>query len=253
MTLISMLLFDLVPSASPRRFAEWLSAELANHEACAAAADQTFLGLYETAIDLYPGTRPQTVSLGGRCAMLHLAQAPSVEHALQREVPAAGAAPPAFHSGRQAWIAPASMQRLWLAPMCHSSFAAAPMRLDGKLLHVAMRYLPQPRTVDELIAFNQRIVQPYAEAMTVARWFHVGSLHVVGLPEYLYADAFDVVEAATIAEALANDDKVPVTPAYRAIQNECVEYLDQARERFALWLLPLVVGTAASSQGVRFA
>jgi hypothetical protein len=184
--------------------------------------------------------------------MLHVARAASVEHALQREVTSVAAVDPAFHGDRQAWIDPASARRLWLVPICCSSFAAAEMRLDDKLLHIAMRYLPSTHTIEELIAFSERIVQPYAEIMAAARWFHMGSLHVAGLPQYMYADALDVVEAASVEEALANDEQLPMTEPYRAIQNECVEYMDQTRERFAIWMKPLVLGTAAH-EGVRFA
>lgn len=42
-------------------------------------------------------------------------------------------------------------------------------------------------------------------------------------------------------------------PSKNEIQSGCVEYLDQTRERFALWLTPLVAGTAARGEGVRFA
>jgi hypothetical protein len=250
-TIISLTLFDPAPGASPRRFADWLTAEMGNQEDCAAAAGQTFLGLYEAAIDLYPGTRPHTNWIAGRCAMLHLVRAATVEEALLREVPPATPATVEFQSARHAWIDPASTRRLWLVPMCRSSFATTPMQLGGKLLHLAMRHLPSAHTIEELIAFNQRIVQPYAEIMTAARWCHIGSLHVVGLAQYMYADALDVVEAATVEEALAHDDKVPMTDEYREIQRGCVEYLDGTRERFAMWMSPLALSTAAG-RGICF-
>jgi hypothetical protein len=246
-----MSLFEPAPGASPRRFAEWLSTEMANQEACAAAAGQTFLGLYQAAIDLYPGSRPQTNWIGGRCAMIQLAHAASIEEAIQRELRPETPSTTAFQMARRAWIDPASVRRLWLVPMCRSSFATAPLRLDGKLLHLAMRHMPSAHAIEELIAFNQRIVQPYAEIMAAARWFHLGSLHVVGLTEYMYADALDVVEAATLEEALANDAQVPMTDHYREIQKGCVEYMDGTRERFAVWMTPLAL-SAAAGRGVCF-
>jgi hypothetical protein len=249
--IISMTFFDTVPGASPRRFGEWLAAEMANQETSLAAAGQTFIGLYDAAIDHYPGTRPQTNSIAGRCALVSLVQAASVEEALQREIPAREPAMISFQTARQGWIDPASARRLWLVPMCRSSYATSPIALEGKLLHLAMRHLPGAHKIEDLIAFNQRIVQPYAQIMSAARWFHLGSLHVLGLPEYMYADALDVVDAATVEEALVNDEKIPMTEAYRTIQNGCVEYLDGSRERYAVWMKPLALGTAAA-RGVRF-
>jgi len=87
--------------------------------------------------------------------------------------------------------------------------------------------------------------------MAGATWYHIAIHHVLGLPTYVYADAFDVVDARSVEEAMANDARLAVTPEYQAVLDECNDYLDRSRDRFSMWLTPLVL-TQAAREGVRF-
>jgi hypothetical protein len=115
---------------------------------------------------------------------------------------------------------------------------------------LALVKLAEASTVEQAMCneADARLIDDQISAITeLQAW-----IDVLGLPTYMYADAFDVVDAATVDEAMANDAKLPVTPEYQAVLDECNDYLDRSRDRFSMWLTPLVL-TRRACDGVRFA
>jgi hypothetical protein len=129
--------------------------------------------------------------------------------------------------------------RLWLQPLGLSPLAIGPLILTDRLLHLTLRHLPAGKRIQELTDFHERIIAQYAAYMTQACWYHVGTYHILGLPEDMYVDTLDVIDAA-----------VPITTEMQAICDECDLFLDQDRERYQLWLSPTINGPAAQI-GVR--
>jgi hypothetical protein len=239
-------LYDLKPGISEDSLTHHLADGLQAYENYLSGSGQHFLGLYQVDLELKPGPANLGVALAGTWAEVCLVEGANVSAAALREVQALR--PPgmqAWLNERLAWIAPESLTRLWLQPLGLSPLAATPLVLKERLLHLTLRHLPAGKTVQELAEFDERIITRYAEYMTQARWFHIGTYHIFGLPEYMYVDTLDVVEAASKAEALANDAAVPLTPEMQVIYDECDLFLDRQRERYQLWLSPLVVGRAA--------
>jgi hypothetical protein len=253
--LVSVHLFNAAALTAHNRFVEWFKSRLTSLEGAAAGAAQQLVGLYAADIERVPGSRPSAFVLPGpRClALVKLAEASTVEQAMCNEADARLIDDQiSAVTELQAWIDPTDDKRLWLSTMVASRFAFDTMPLDGRLLRIVLRHLPANRTLAELVEFDSRIVDLYANTMAAARWYHIAIHHVLGLPTYMYADAFDVVDAATVDEAMANDAKLPVTPEYQAVLDECNDYLDRSRDRFSMWLTPLVL-TRRACDGVRFA
>jgi hypothetical protein len=252
--LVSLHLFNLGSLNAGARMAEWFNSRLSVLQSAAAGAKQQLIGLYAADVERVPGSRPPAFVLPGpRCfAILKLASAATAEAALRAEADARlGSDQLAALTDLQAWIDPTSDKRLWLSPMVVSRYASETMPLDQRLLRIVLRHLPESRTLAELIEFDSRIVDLYAGTMAGAAWYHIAIHHVLGLPTYVYADAFDVVDARTVEEAMANDAKLAVPPEYQAVLDECNNYLDRSRDRFSMWLTPLILEPAARV-GVRF-
>jgi len=210
---------------------------------------QHFLGLYQVELELKPGSRNLGIALSGTWAEVCLVEGETASAAALHEVQVAcPASIQDWLNERLAWIAPEGLRRLWLQPIGLSPLARKPLVLKDRLLHLTLRHLPAGKTIQELAEFDERIITAYAEYMTQARWFHIGTYSIFGLPEYMYVDTLDVVEAASQAEALANDAAVPVTPEMQTIYNECDLFLDKERERYQLWLSPVIPGQ--TPQGV---
>ena len=97
----------------------------------------------------------------------------------------------------------------------------------------------------DYIDFDRRIMGRYTEYMMQAKWYQVGVYHVFGLPDYMYVDAFDVIDAKSVEAAIANDAALLITPEMQAIYDECNLYLDRTRERFLIWFTPFIPGLEA--------
>jgi hypothetical protein len=246
--LLKLSLNSLTPTASAQALCESEAQALPAYEAYLRSLGQHYVGAYQVQVERKPGTAALALDLRSSWAEVCLAPgvADQVEVAALREV--SRPRPPevqAMLDRRRSYLEPRDRFTLWLKPMFLSPLARQPMKLDGRLLRLALRYLPAGRTIDELSQFGQGVVARYAEFMRQARWNHVGTFHTFGFPEYLYVDTLDVIEAATPAEAMANDAAVPVTPEMQSIYDECALYLDRTRERYVLWLQPIMHGSNA--------
>ena len=239
-------LFDLQPGVSPETLTRHLKDGLTEYEAYLESRGQRLLGLYQAEVEMKTGESRPGTALGGRWAEVCLADGANPSEAALREVQTARTpANESWFNERHALIAPERSTRLWLQPLGLSPLAGAPFRLQGCLLHLTLRHLPAGKTVQELTEFDERIIGRYAEYMLQARWVHVGTYHLFGLPEYMYVDTLDVIEATDQAEALANDAAVPVTAEIQSIYDECGLFLDKNQERYQLWLSPVILGHAA--------
>jgi hypothetical protein len=241
-------LFNLKPGVSPDPFCQHLANGLPDYERDLRGRGQRFLGLYRVELELTPGTGNLAIALTGTWAEVCLVEGRTVSESALGEVQVAR--PVGIQdwlNARMRWIAPEGLARLWLQPLGLSPWAAQPLLLKDRLLHLTLRHLPAGKTIQELAEFDERIIAPYAEYMTQAHWFHIGTYHIFGLPEYMYVDTLDVVQADSRGEALANDAAVPVTPEMQAIYDECSLFLDQTRERYQLWLSPILLGQAAQA------
>ncbi len=247
----SILLYDLKPNIAAAVVTHHLTKGLSDYETYLQARGQHFLGLYQVDLELKVGSSNPSVALAGTWAEVCLVEGSNVADAALHEVQVARPAGiQHWLDERRAWIAPERSARLWLQPLGLSPLAAGPLILKDRLLHLTLRHLPAGKTIQELTDFDERIIAQYAAYMTQAHWYHVGTYHVLGLPEYMYVDTLDVIDAADRAEAQANDAAVPITPEMQAIYDECDLFLDQDRERYQLWLSPTLVGQAAQV-GVR--
>jgi hypothetical protein len=236
-------LFNLKPGTSPEDFANHLAAGLERYEVFLQTRRQQFVGLYQLEIECKPGTTPPGASLSGSYAEIYLAEERMVSVAALREVQSSQPEPiRKWLDERRGFVAPQCQQRLWLQPFGLSPLAGVPRPLKNHLVHMTLRHLPAGKTIQELEDFDQRIIAAYAKYMVQARWYHIGSYHIFGLPEYMYVDTLDIIEAGDRAEALANDAAVPVTPEMQAIYDECDLFLDKSRERYQFWLAPVVLG-----------
>lgn len=242
----SISLYNLKSGVSPEVLSKHLARGLPEYETYLRARGQHFLGLYQVDLELKPGRENPSTALTGTWAEICLVKEEVVSEAALREVQVARPAHiQAWLNERLGWLEAERFTRLWLQPIGLSPLAAKPLVLKDHLLHLTLRHLPAGKTVQELADFDKRIIARYAEYMTQARWFHIGTYHIFGLPEYMYVDTLDVIEAANRAEALANDAAVPVTPEMQTIYDECDLFLDRNRERYQLWLSPIVLGQAA--------
>jgi hypothetical protein len=239
-------LFDLKPGVSADTLSQQFADGLPEYEACLEERGQHLLGLYRVDLEFKPGQGNLGIALAGTWAEVCLVEGETVSEAALREVQVARPAPirDQFNQ-RLGLVIPERLIRLWLQPLGLSPLADAPFVFKDRILHLTLRHLPAGRTIQELAEFDERIIWRYAEYMTQARWFHIGTYHILDLPEYMYVDTLDAIDAASRAEALANDEAVPVTPEMRAIYNECDLFLDKTRERYQLWLTPVVLGKAA--------
>jgi hypothetical protein len=244
-------LYTLKPGVSPDALARHIARGLPEYETYLRARGQHFLGLYQVELELKPGRENPSTALTGTWAEVCLVEGNMASEAALREVQVARPAKiQDWFNERLGWLEAERFTRLWLQPFGLSPLAARLLVLKDRLLHLTLRYLPAGKTVQELAEFDERIIVRYAEYMTQARWFHIGTYHIFGLPEYMYVDTLDVIEAADRAEAMANDAAVPVTPEMQTIYDECDLFLDRNRERYQLWFSPIVLGQAAES-GVR--
>ena len=242
-------LYNLKPGASPDSFLSHWAGGLPAYERYLQARGQYFLGLYRVELELKPGTGNLGIALSGTWAEVSLVEGTTVSQAALCEVQfARPASIQDWLNRRLAWIAPEGLTRLWLQPLGLSPLAAVPLILRDRLLHLTLRHLPAGKTIQELIEFDERIIARYAEYMIQAHWFHIGTYHIFGLAEYMYVDTLDVIEAASRAEALTNDAAVPVAPELQAIYDECNLFLDKNRERYQLWLTPVLTGQAAQGE-----
>ncbi len=244
----SILLYTLQPGASGSALKRHFLDGLPAYEADLRARGQRFVGLYRVELELKPGSANPASALSAEWAEVCLADGETASQAALQEVQSARAASvQQWQTARCAWMAPPGGVRLWLQPLGLSPLAAEPTDLRERLLHLTLRHLPAGKTVQELAEFDARIIARYAQYMLQARWRHIGTYHVFGLPEYMYVDTLDVVEAASRADALANDAAVPLTAEMQAIYAECAAFLDQSRERYQLWLSPEILGRAAAA------
>jgi hypothetical protein len=241
-------LFDPTPETSLDALTQqWISGQQ-DYEAYLLTRGQRLIGLYQVEIEQKPGTSNPGAALSGTFAEVCLAEGSTATEAALREVQVTQ--PPAIQAQLEQWrghIAPESSRRLWLQPLGLSPLAFKPLTLKDRLLHLTLRYLPSGKTIQELVEFDERIIARYAEYMTQAHWYHIGTYHLFGLAEYMYVDVLDVIEAADRAEALSNDAAVPVTTEMQTIYDECDLFVDKKRERYQLWLRPLVLGQAAQA------
>jgi hypothetical protein len=244
-------LYDLKPDIPPDSWTRHWIDGLPAYEAYLEARRQRFLGLYLVQIELKPGPANLGVALSGTWAEVRLVEGNNVTEAALHEVqvPRPGSIQK-WQNERLGWIEPERSRQLWLQPLGLSHLAATSLALKDRLLHLTLRHLPAGRTIQELAEFDKRIIAPYAEYMTQARWYHIGTYNLLCLPEYMYVDTLDAIDAANREEALANDAAVPVTAEMQAIYDECDGFLDTSRERYQLWLTPMVAGQVARA-GVR--
>lgn len=236
-------LYEPTPGTTLEQVTQHLVSRQQDYEATLQARGQRLLGLYRVELEQKTGVGNLGIALSGRFAEVCLVEGSTVTEAALREVQVAQPADiQAWLDQKRAFIVPESFRRLWLQPLGLSPLAYTPLILKDRLLHLTLRHLPADKTIQELIEFDERIIARYAEYMTQARWYHIGTYHLFGLPEYMYVDTLDVIEAANRAEALANDAAVPVTAEMQTIYDECDLFLDKSRERYQLWLSPVIPG-----------
>ena len=241
-------LFTLKPGASLERWVDQLASGLREYEAFLESCGQRFLGLYRLDLEQKTGSSSPSVALSGTCAEVCLVEGASASTAALREVEVPRTAgPQSWLNDRWGFVQPEGRVRLWLQPLGLSPLTAKPFILKDLLLHLTLRHLPANKTVQKLAEFDQRIIAHYAAHMLQARWYHIGTFHVFGLPEYMYVDTLDAVDAAGVGEALANDATLPLTDEMKAIYEECDLFVDRDRERYQLWLTPVLQGRAAQA------
>jgi hypothetical protein len=243
--------YNLKPGTSAETLRRHLRDGLTGYETYLLRGGQRFLGLYQLEIELKPGIGNLGVALSGSWAEVSLAEDETVNAATLHEVQVPRPESiQKWQNERLGWIEAGRLMRIWLQPLGLSPLAAPPLVLKDRLLHLTLRHLPAGKTIQELAEFDKRIIARFTEYMIQARWYHIGTYHILGLPEYMYVDTLDVIEAANREEALANDAAVPVTPEMQTIYDECDLFLDRSRERYQIWLSPVILGQATQA-GIR--
>jgi len=135
---------------------------------------------------------------------------------------------------------------LWLKPIIPSPYASKRLSLEGGLIRVFM-YHPHPeKTYEDFERFERRITTRYSEFLGQINWFYTGTYDVYGMPEAMRADV-DIVQAASLDEALARDAALTEPPEIQEIIAECRGFMNRERERSTFWLHPLSLSASAQA------
>lgn len=248
-------LFELVRGASPDALMLHIAARLSEVESEIKDLGQRLVGFYTVESECRPGLpgHPPAVALAPTFAEVRVAAADSVDEAAMREVetPRVGTLA-GWHDALLAHFDPRGSRRLWLTPLGLSRFARQSHVLDARLLHMSLLHLSPERTGPELSEFDAARVDHYAESMARSGWLPIGTYHVLGLPEHMVLDTLDLVDAKSPDEAMANEATNPAPEEILDYEKAEAAYVDGSRERYELWLTPLVVGNEARA-GMRFA
>ena len=235
--LLSTALYDLRQGASKEEHIDNVRSVSSALKGFYAERGQKYLGLYESEKRMRQPETPQAIDLPSTFAEICLLEGSSVRDAALREVevPCSHEAR-AAHNCRLTLIDPARSVKLWLEPFGLGHYSSVPMDWTKHLVQMTLRYMPPEQTLQQLTEFDHRIVKLYTEHMAQAKWYHIGVFHAFGLPEYMYVDSLDLVDAKDSTEAMENDARVDTPPDVQAIYDECNLYLDRKREGYRLWL-----------------